>query len=47
MNPVSKPIIVPALPRANSNISGFFFCGIRLEPVEYASLNSMNQTPPS
>ncbi len=41
MNPVNKPIIVPALPRANSNISGFFFCGIRLDPVENASLNSM------
>jgi hypothetical protein len=28
------------LPRVSSAISGFFFCGIKLEPVEKASLNS-------
>ncbi len=27
----------PALPRASSAMSGFFFCGMMLEPVEYAS----------
>ena len=31
--------MLPAFPRVNSNTSGFFFCGIRLEPVEKASFN--------
>jgi hypothetical protein len=30
-----------ALPRANSAISGFFFWGIRLEPVVWRSLSAM------
>ena len=31
------PIKRPAFPRASSATSGFFFCGIIEEPVEYAS----------
>ncbi len=36
-NPVRWPISRPALPRASSATSGFFFCGMIDEPVEYAS----------
>ena len=36
-SPVSPPTRRPAFPRSNSAASGFFFCGIRLEPVLYAS----------
>ena len=32
----------PVLPRTSSATSGFFFCGIIDEPVEYASSSSMN-----
>ena len=32
----------PALPRTSSSESGFFFCGIRLEPVATASASSTN-----
>ena len=39
MKPVSVPISRPALPRSSSSASGFFFCGISDEPVEYASLS--------
>mmetsp|Transcript_7126 Transcript_7126/g.23629 ORF Transcript_7126/g.23629 Transcript_7126/m.23629 type:complete len:264 (+) Transcript_7126:257-1048(+) len=35
--PVSVPICLPAFPLNNSNASGFFFCGMRELPVEYAS----------
>ena len=35
--PVRSPISRPALPRASSAMSGFFFCGSIDEPVEYAS----------
>src|SRR5258708_5030792 len=31
------PMILAALPRINSSASGFFFCGMALLPVEYAS----------
>ena len=31
--PVSRPIAVPALPRASSATSGFSFCGIIDDPV--------------
>ena len=31
----------PVLPRISSQASGFFFCGIRLLPVEYSSGSSM------
>ena len=40
-NPVSRPIARPALPRTSSIGSGFFFCGIRLLPVEIRSSRSM------
>ncbi len=36
-NPVRSPISRPALPRASSAMSGFFFCGSIDEPVAYAS----------
>ena len=39
MKPVSVPISRPALPRSSSSASGFFFCGISEDPVEYASLS--------
>ena len=39
--PVSRPIARPALPRTSSIGSGFFFCGIRLLPVEMRSSRSM------
>ena len=32
--PVRLPISRPALPRASSAMSGFFFCGMMLDPVE-------------
>jgi hypothetical protein len=35
--PVSRPIAVPALPRASSATSGFSFCGIIDDPVAAAS----------
>ena len=34
---MSRPIAVPALPRASSATSGFSFCGIIDEPVAAAS----------
>ena len=38
VNIVTKcPYIRPDLPRNNSHASGFFFCGIKLLPVAYAS----------
>ena len=33
-SPVRLPISRPALPRASSATSGFFFCGMIEEPVE-------------
>ena len=39
---VRPPITRPALPRTSSAISGFFFWGIMLEPVEKASSSSIN-----
>ena len=33
----SPPIARPALPRASSATSGFFFCGMSEEPVQKAS----------
>ena len=36
-SPVSRPVRRPAFPRNSSAASGFFFCGIRLDPVLYAS----------
>ena len=36
-NPVRSPMSRPALPRASSAMSGFFFCGSIDEPVLYAS----------
>ena len=41
-SPQRSPITRPALPRASSARSGFFFCGIMLEPVEKASSSSAN-----
>ena len=35
--PVRPPISRPALPRASSATSGFFFCGMIEDPVAYAS----------
>ena len=35
------PITRPDLPRTSSGTSGFFFCGIMLEPVQKASASSM------
>ena len=35
--PVRLPISRPALPRASSATSGFFFCGMMLDPVDQAS----------
>ncbi|CPU65937.1 Uncharacterised protein [Mycobacteroides abscessus] len=32
--PVRSPMRRPALPRASSATSGFFFCGMMLDPVE-------------
>jgi hypothetical protein len=37
MKPVRVPSKRPDLPRRSSSASGFFFCGIREDPVEYAS----------
>ena len=34
---VSAPYTRPVLPRISSHTSGFFFCGMMDEPVEYAS----------
>ena len=39
---IRAPYTRPVLPRTSSAISGFFFCGIMLEPVLKASSNSMN-----
>ena len=39
---IKSPNTLPDLPRINSVISGFFFCGIMDEPVEKASSNSTN-----
>jgi N-methylhydantoinase A/oxoprolinase/acetone carboxylase beta subunit len=39
-HPVSRPMAPPALPRTSSSGSGFFFCGIRLDPVVTASASS-------
>ena len=36
-SPVRLPISRPALPRASSATSGFFFCGMMLDPVDHAS----------
>ena len=36
-SPVRLPIKRPALPRASSGTSGFFFCGMIDEPVDHAS----------
>ena len=33
----SAPVMRPVLPRRSSQESGFFFCGMRLLPVEYSS----------
>ena len=41
-NVTTSPMTLPDLPRTNSAISGFFFCGIMLEPVEKASSSSTN-----
>ena len=41
-SPVSSPIRRPALPRASSAMSGFFFCGSIDEPVLYASARRRN-----
>ncbi len=38
--PLRLPINRPALPRASSAMSGFFFCGMMLDPVENASSSS-------
>ena len=40
INAVSAPITLPHLPRINSSESGFFFCGIRLEPLVTPSASS-------
>ena len=37
-----SPNTRPLLPRISSVMSGFFFCGMMLEPVENASSSSMN-----
>ena len=39
---IRSPNTRPLLPRISSVISGFFFCGMMLEPVENASSSSMN-----
>ncbi len=39
---VRLPYMRPVLPREISAMSGFFFCGMRLEPVQKASESSMN-----
>ena len=44
-SPVSRPIAVPALPRASSATSGFSFCGIIDEPV--AALSGSRTNPNS
>ncbi len=43
--PASRPITVPVLPRTSSSGSGFFFWGIRLEPV--ATESSISKKPNS
>ena len=45
---ITCPYILPALPRISSKLSEFFFCGMRLLPVLYASdnvtkLNSLDE----
>ncbi len=42
-NPAWSPISRPALPRASSAMSGFFFCGMIDDPVENASARVMNE----
>ena len=39
---VRSPNTLPDFPRTSSAISGFFFCGMMLEPVEKASSSSTN-----
>ena len=39
---ISAPYTRPVLPRTSSAMSGFFFCGMMLEPVLNASSSSMN-----
>ena len=41
-SPVRLPINRPALPRASSATSGFFFCGMMLEPVDHSSAKRAN-----
>ncbi len=38
---VRQPITRPHLPRISSSESGFFFCGIRLEPLVTPSPSSI------
>ena len=40
-SPVRFPMSLPDFPRASSATSGFFFCGMIEEPVEYASSSLM------
>ena len=39
---IKSPNTRPLLPRISSAMSGFFFWGMMLEPVEKASSSSMN-----
>ena len=43
--PARSPTALPDLPRTSSSGSGFFFCGIRLDPV--ATLSSISTKPNS
>ena len=40
MSEVRQPITRPHLPRISSSESGFFFCGMRLDPLVTPSPNS-------
>ena len=42
-SPVRSPMSRPALPRVSSATSGFFFCGMIDDPVEYASWRVTNE----
>ena len=44
--PVNAPMTRPALPRINSQASGFFFCGIKDEPEVTRSDNSTKFASP-
>ena len=42
ISPARFPISLPAFPRASSATSGFFFCGMMLDPVDHSSANVAN-----